>query len=103
MTKISPPHVYNYQGAKPEDWGVSGFVLIAESHISIHTFPSRGYINVDIFSCKDFDAAKAKADIQAAFGLAQVQACVLRRGLDHLSEEDSLEVAPLGGSSPLSR
>ena len=34
MTKIAPPYVCRYVGAKPEDWGVSGFVLIAESHIS---------------------------------------------------------------------
>ena len=38
MTKIAPPYVLRYVGAKPEEWGVSGFVLIAESHISIHTF-----------------------------------------------------------------
>ena len=30
MTKIVPPQVYTYQGQKPGDWGVSGFVLIAE-------------------------------------------------------------------------
>ena len=36
MTKISSPYVRTYVGPNPEDWGVSGFVLIAESHISIH-------------------------------------------------------------------
>ena len=41
MTKISSPQVHNYVGAVPEDWGVSGFVIIAESHISIHTFPEK--------------------------------------------------------------
>jgi len=40
---------------KPEDWGVSGIVLIAESHISTHTFVEKGYMSFDIFSCKDFD------------------------------------------------
>jgi S-adenosylmethionine decarboxylase len=39
MTKIMPPYVFKYLGKKPEDWGLSGVVLIAESHISIHTFP----------------------------------------------------------------
>lgn len=42
MTKIMPPYVFKYHAKVPEDWGVSGFVLIAESHISIHTFPERG-------------------------------------------------------------
>ena len=57
MTKITPPHVYTYHGPQPGDWGVSGFVLIAESHISVHTFPDRGYVNIDVFSCKEFNPA----------------------------------------------
>lgn len=59
MTKIMPPYTFSYSGLKPEDWGVSGIVLIAESHISIHTFPEKGYASVDIFSCKDFDTEAA--------------------------------------------
>lgn len=59
MTKIMPPYVFKYQGAVPEDWGVSGVVLIAESHISIHTFPDKGFVTLDIFSCRDFDVDAA--------------------------------------------
>ncbi|HPW68473.1 MAG: adenosylmethionine decarboxylase [Desulfomonilia bacterium] len=33
--------------------GVSGFVVIAESHLSIHTWPEYGYAAVDIFTCGD--------------------------------------------------
>lgn len=82
MTKIAPPHVCRYVGKKPEDWGVSGFVLIAESHISIHTFPEHGYIWVDIFSCKGFDAGRPIDDIQEQFLLAEVRTRVLSRGLE---------------------
>jgi len=82
MTKIAPPHVYRYVGEKPEDWGVSGFVLIAESHISIHTFPEHGYIWVDIFSCKGFDARLPIDDIQKQFLLAEVRTRTLSRGLE---------------------
>ena len=31
--------------------GVSGVVVIAESHVAIHTWPEHGYAAVDIFSC----------------------------------------------------
>jgi len=82
MTKIAPPHVYRYVGKKPEDWGVGGFVLIAESHISIHTFPEHGYIWVDIFSCKGFDARLPIDDIQKQFLLAEVRTRTLSRGLE---------------------
>jgi S-adenosylmethionine decarboxylase len=83
MTKISVPHVIEYVGEKPEDWGVSGFVLIAESHISIHTFVERRYVWVDIFSCKGFDASKAIEDLQRTFGLSSVKTRLLERGLEY--------------------
>lgn len=83
MTKISVPHVMEYVGEKPEDWGVSGFVLIAESHISIHTFVERRYVWVDIFSCKGFDATKAIDDLQRIFELETVETHILERGLEY--------------------
>ena len=55
-------------------WGVSGVVVIAESHLTIHTWPEHGYAAVDVFSCspklkqaevrkwlaKEFDARRTK-------------------------------------------
>ncbi|MEM5812931.1 MAG: adenosylmethionine decarboxylase [Candidatus Aenigmatarchaeota archaeon] len=38
-----------YKQFKP--WGVTGIVLISESHISIHTWPEYNLVNLDIFSC----------------------------------------------------
>lgn len=87
MTKISLPQVSKYTGSKPEDWGVSGFVLIAESHISIHTFPERSYINIDIFSCKEFDAEQAIRDLQQQFGLAEIRSYILSRGLEYYNNQ----------------
>ena len=37
------------------DWGLSGFVMLYESHISFHTWPEEGYVAMDLYSCKDFD------------------------------------------------
>jgi S-adenosylmethionine decarboxylase len=34
--------------------GISGFVMIAESHISFHTFPKRGFVSIDIYTCQDY-------------------------------------------------
>jgi S-adenosylmethionine decarboxylase len=82
MTKIMPPYVFKYLGKKPEDWGLSGVVLIAESHISIHTFPLKQYLSLDIFSCKTFDSDKAIRFIIDMFGLTKTEIKLLNRGLE---------------------
>ena len=85
MTKMIAPQVYTYRGRTPEDWGLSGFVLIAESHISVHTFPDRGYVNVDVFSCKHFDSDAALEDVKKTFGLSDVRVWTLDRGVEFSS------------------
>ena len=89
MTKIAPPYVCRYSGAKPEDWGISGFVLIAESHIAIHTFPEHQQVWVDIFSCKGFDEIPAIDRIVDAFGLASTRVHKLERGLEYPHDVDA--------------
>ena len=79
MTRISPPHVIKYVGPVLEDWGISGFVFIAESHIAIHTFVEKNYINIDVFSCKDFDTEKAIEDFQEGFQLIKLRTCLIDR------------------------
>ena len=43
--------------------GITGIVSIAESHISIHTWPEFGYAAVDIFSCGQSFKEQISADI----------------------------------------
>ena len=83
MTKISQPLIINYDAPKFEDSGVTGFVIIAESHISVHTFPHRDLVNIDIFSCKSFDAQQAREAVKRLFGLQEVETWILERGLEH--------------------
>lgn len=82
MTKIIQPYVFEYHGKVPEDWGVTGFVIIAESHISIHTFPAKNYISIDIFSCLDFDVEKAKESLIKRFDIRKFECQVFNRGLE---------------------
>ena len=92
MNKISSPHVYHYVGDVPEDWGVSGFVVIAESHISIHTFPTRQYVNIDIFSCKEFDDKGTLDKLQSRFNLPNIRSWSISRGLEHLDPPQGVEL-----------
>lgn len=80
MTKIMPPYVFRYNGSVPEDWGISGFVLIAESHISIHTFPDKQYLSLDMFSCKPFDTQMAVDFVKRHFAIQKCEIKVLDRG-----------------------
>jgi len=84
MHKISEPHAINYPG-NPKSFdkgGISAVVIIAESHISIHTFPSHRYMSVDIFSCKDFDVERTTDFIIKTFEVKKVEKKLLNRGTE---------------------
>jgi len=54
MKKLGPPKIYRaYDNGKKDPGGWSGFVIIAESHISIHTFPARRFVSIDVYTCKN--------------------------------------------------
>lgn len=68
-------------------YGVSGVVVIAESHLAIHTWPEHRYAAVDIFTCGDVLEPKVAADFLAQLlGATQVSTVQLERGL--LNAED---------------
>ena len=60
--------------------GVSGVVVLAESHISIHTWPERDFAALDIFVCGDCDPHRAIPVIQAAFEPSRIDLGEQRRG-----------------------
>ena len=64
-----------------EGSGVSGVAVLAESHISIHTWPERGYAAVDIFMCGGCDPYAAIAVLKRHFEPASVQVTEAKRGL----------------------
>lgn len=64
----------------PND-GVSGVAVLAESHISIHTWPEKGYAALDIFVCGECDAYAAIPVFKRAWSPAQVQLGAHRRGV----------------------
>ena len=49
--KATNSTIINYYVHRFKPYGVSGYVLVAESHISIHTWPEYGYAAVDVFTC----------------------------------------------------
>lgn len=82
MTKITQPYVFPYSGLVPEDKGVTGMVVIAESHLSFHSFVEKDYFFFDLFSCKPFEVEAAKQYILDAFEVQEVDVHYVERGLD---------------------
>jgi S-adenosylmethionine decarboxylase len=82
MTKITQPYVFPYAGLVPEDEGITGIVIIAESHISIHTFPLKNYAFIDIFSCKPFDWSNISNIIKDKFQVDDMDFYIVQRGKD---------------------
>ncbi|MDF1564112.1 MAG: adenosylmethionine decarboxylase [Deltaproteobacteria bacterium] len=55
-------------------YGVSGVVVIAESHLAVHTWPEHGFAAVDLFTCNDTTALSLLAEIlQERFGASHFE------------------------------
>ena len=68
-----------------EGSGVTGVVVLAESHLSIHTWPEAGYVTLDVYVCNYSANNRPKAEqlfaeLQTAFAPAQPQVQRVERG-----------------------
>ncbi len=72
--------------------GISGVVVIAESHFAIHTWPEHGCASVDFFSCSDsLDLARAADFLKEQFGAKEMnQQEILRGEYTNLEYGDNL-------------
>jgi len=62
--------------------GVSGVVVISESHLAIHTWPELGYAAVDVFTCGDtVDPWVSCNHIKQEFGAQRMEAKEVKRGV----------------------
>ena len=87
MEKVSPVHLYQIETSNPLDAGLSGFVVIAQSHISLHAWPEYGEVDIDICSCKEFSQEDAIAFAKQMFQTNDVEAHFVVRGTRSLRPE----------------
>ena len=85
MYQLGKPQVYRAPDNHMKDpGGWSGFVVIAESHIAIHTFPRRRFVTADIYSCKSGIDAKFFANfLRKKFKLEDIEMQYHKRGLKY--------------------
>lgn len=61
--------------------GVSGAIVIAESHLTIHTWPEYGYAAVDMFTCgNDTDPYKGMEVLAERLGAQRIEIQDVKRG-----------------------
>ena len=74
MQRVSPVFLENITATSdPRDAGHSGFVIIATSHVSLHSWPPYRMVNLDLFSCNDFDVDEAVAFARTTFDPADLE------------------------------
>jgi S-adenosylmethionine decarboxylase len=85
MKKLSKPEIYFAKGNDTKDpGGWSGFVVIEESHVSIHTFPGKGFVSADVYTCKNgMDVTFILNYFQEKFELKEIEHNFIKRGLKY--------------------
>lgn len=83
MKILKKSQIVHFLGNKIKDpGGWTGITLIAESHISIHTFPKRGFLTADIYSCKNgMDTKLIVRYFNRTFKLERLEINFVKRGL----------------------
>ncbi len=85
MRPLMKPHVVPAPDNHIKDsGGWSGFVIIAESHISIHTFPKRRFVSADVYTCQNGMDQEFIVDFfKKKFYLEEVEVHFIKRGLKY--------------------
>jgi S-adenosylmethionine decarboxylase len=88
MHTISEPIVVEVGPKNRKDpGGLSGVVLIAESHFSFHTFPERGFVTLDVYTCQNsLDTDKLINQFKEIFRFTHIESHIQPRGLRYPSD-----------------
>lgn len=81
MQKVSPVFLKDIKTSCPLDDGLSGFVIIATSHVSLHAWPHYGMVNIDVFSCEAFDTTTVGNFAMQMFQTSHIEIHEVERAL----------------------
>ena len=94
-TKASNATIISHNFHKFSPYGVSGVVVIAESHVAIHTWPEYNYAAVDIFTCGDtIDPWIIQEQLKEYFESKNVSSMEMKRGLFKVPQGQKLLFKP---------
>ena len=90
MHKLMEPYLLRADGntvlGGKDPGGISAFVMIEESHISLHTFTKRGFVTLDLYSCNTFDSTGIVEYLKNAFETTDYSILKFDRGLKYPTE-----------------
>ena len=75
LTPLGVPRLHPFEGG-----GVTGFLLLAESHIALHTYPEHNFMTLDILSCGKAEPKAALAIFENALNPTSVETTQVSRG-----------------------
>jgi S-adenosylmethionine decarboxylase len=94
-TKDANATIISHNFHKFSPYGVSGVVVIAESHVAIHTWPEYNYAAVDIFTCGDtIDPWAIQEKLKELFESKNVSSMEMKRGLFKVPKGQKLLFKP---------
>ena len=76
-------------------YGVSGVVVIQESHLAIHTWPEYGYAAVDLFTCGEMNAWISFDHLKECFGAKSYSALEMKRGSVNLLTRNDFDISTM--------
>jgi S-adenosylmethionine/arginine decarboxylase-like enzyme len=90
MRMLGEPHLYEVEteiaklGVEPfeDEGGVTGVCVLSTSHCAIHTWPLRPFFVMDVYSCRDFDAADVEGHLAKHLGAYDLKLTDLSFALD---------------------
>ena len=93
LRMVTEPVIIYYSGEKdsPSGEGISGFVIVAESHLSIHTDLRTNFASIDVYSCKEFDVEVVEKYLIEVFGAERVEKKFFLRGLKRSEIKSEVE------------
>ena len=76
--------------------GVTGVLLLSESHFSVHTWPERGHATADLFTCGATVPRRAHEVLLAGFGAERAELLLVRRSDGDARDGDARDDGAMG-------
>lgn len=76
LTALGPAHWHTFPG----EGGVTGLLLLSESHLAVHTFPEHGFAALSAYSCRTRQAPDFEGLLRRHLEAAHVRVTCVERG-----------------------